>query len=192
MRLIAFALAVSLIGVASAQESPGEGTSKISAPKKYRLLITEVGVAQSIVDMPLEDIAANYEKLRKSGDCTERRSFQCTIWENQDFEFIQRMEVVLLNHISARDGNVTRVNDRVGLGFGLNALLTSNQEEAMIKIDYQNTFVDELTPNTKTTDVKTHFASAEAPITTRKRLAIRIDGPEERSILVVLLIPSER
>lgn len=188
MHLLALILGMYLIGGARAQEASAEEPVKLDAPKKHKLLIAEVAVAPAVADMPLDELAANYDVLRKSGDCTERRSFQLTVWEDREFDFVQLSEITLMTNVSGPDGKVTRVGERVRLGVGLRALLSSDNGKMTLKLDYQNAFIDELAPNTKPSDLKVHSASTNVEIAARKRLAIPIEKAHGSSVLLVTLL----
>ncbi|GAB5407137.1 MAG: hypothetical protein Aurels2KO_53680 [Aureliella sp.] len=175
MRFILLLLCTTAAGIGYAQDAGSIGLAENGNAKKYTVLISEISLAKAVTDqLSLEQVAADYERLVKSGDCRKRQSLQFAMWDDREFEFVQTSDV----------------NLQTRLGFGLRMSVITNGDKITLKLEYQHASVDELTPDTKTSDVKTISGTADIVIAPRKRLAIQMNSAGDETFLLVTLLPA--
>lgn len=150
-----------------------EGQANRPKPSpKYIVLLSEIEVRQGAGEpLTLEKVATDFERLEKKGLCQSRQSIQAKVSEDQGFDFTQRMEVSLLDRIQVDGGIETRIMNSADLGMVLRIGLTTTEEGMDLTLAYQRAFVHALSPDSKTTDLKTVTAQAKKTIVASKKNA---------------------
>lgn len=186
MKLLLLIYATLSMGVCL-QDGATSDAPKADAEKPYVLSITEIKLLPNLPNPPsAEEIAANYRKYRRGEVCEELQLIQVTLWPGRRYEFTQMKDLALLDRVTDKG---SRIMTPYKVGLQLLSTLTITEGEAKLKLNYENAYIENPSPDSKPSDVITTDVKVERTVSLKKGLILKADADGKRLVLINLILP---